>query len=478
MVATAKAARERGVHSMVGFNYRRVPALALAQRRYRRGPDRRRPPGARRLPAGLARRRRRPDDVAAAHASSPAPARWATSAPTPSTRCASCSARRSPPSTRSPTRSSRSARAPTASRTSPSTTPRGACLRTDAGAVVSLEVSRMATARKNALGIEVYGSNGALRFDLERSTSLDVCLDGADSFSRQLVTEQDTPTSTAGGRPATSSAGTHTFTNQAADFLAALAAGRSRPRRSRTGSPSSACSQRSRPAPPAVGSCVEVDGEPGLMGRPFTLFTGQWADLPLEEVARLAAGWGYDGLEIAVSGEHLDAWRWDDDEYVAERLGDPGASTACGCWAISNHLTGQAVCDDPIDFRHQAIVRDRVWGDGDPEGVRQRAAEEMKLTARLAQKLGVEDGRRLHRLLDLAVRRDVPARARRAHRGRLPGLRRPVEPDPRRLRRVRRAVRPRGAPLRDRLRLLDDRAHARGDRPPCRRSASTGTPAT
>src|ERR671920_2052460 len=116
--------------------------------------------------------------------------------------------------------------------------------------------------------------------------------------------------------------------------------------------------------------------------------TGQWADLTLEEVASYAAQWGYDGLEIAVSGEHLDAWRWEDDDYVAERLGilhEHGLAL----YAISNHLTGQAICDDPIDFRHQAIVREHVWGDGDPEGVRQRAAEEMKLTARLAQKLGV-----------------------------------------------------------------------------------------
>ncbi len=59
-------------------------------------------------------------------------------------------------------------------------------------------------------------------------------------------------------------------------------------------------------------------------------------------------------------------------------------------FAISNHLTGQAVCDDPIDERHRAIVRERVWGDGDAEGVRERAAEEMKLTARLARKLGVD----------------------------------------------------------------------------------------
>jgi len=125
------------------------------------------------------------------------------------------------------------------------------------------------------------------------------------------------------------------------------------------------------------------------MGRPFTLFTGQWVDLPLEEVARLAAEWGYDGLEVAVSGEHLDAWRWDDDAYVAERLAILDKH-GLELHAISNHLTGQAICDDPIDFRHQAIVRERVWGDGDPEGVRQRAAEEMQLTARLAQKLGVK----------------------------------------------------------------------------------------
>jgi sugar phosphate isomerase/epimerase len=125
------------------------------------------------------------------------------------------------------------------------------------------------------------------------------------------------------------------------------------------------------------------------MPKQFTLFTGQWVDLPLEQVAERAAGWGYDGLEIAVSGEHLDAWRWDDDEYVEERL-EILSRHGLEVWAISNHLTGQAVCDDPIDERHQAIVRSAVWGDGDPEGVRERAAEEMKLTARLAQRMGVD----------------------------------------------------------------------------------------
>jgi sugar phosphate isomerase/epimerase len=61
-----------------------------------------------------------------------------------------------------------------------------------------------------------------------------------------------------------------------------------------------------------------------------------------------------------------------------------------GLWAISNHLVGQAVCDDPIDRRHQAILPAHVWGDGDPEGVRRRAAEELKTTARAAAALGVD----------------------------------------------------------------------------------------
>ena len=125
------------------------------------------------------------------------------------------------------------------------------------------------------------------------------------------------------------------------------------------------------------------------MPRPFTLFTGQWADLPFEEVAKLASGWGYDGLEIAVSGDHLDAWRWDEPGYVESKLAILEKYNL-KVWAISNHLKGQAVCDEPIDFRHQAIVGPKVWGDGDPEGVRQRAAEEMQHTARLAKALGVD----------------------------------------------------------------------------------------
>ena len=127
-----------------------------------------------------------------------------------------------------------------------------------------------------------------------------------------------------------------------------------------------------------------------MSSHPVTLFTGQWADLPFEEVARLAASWGYDGLEIAASGDHLDLERADkDDAYVQSRL-DILNKYGLKVYAISNHLAGQAVCDDPIDFRHQAILRPYVWGDGDAEGVRQRAAEDMKRAARVARKLGVD----------------------------------------------------------------------------------------
>jgi len=123
---------------------------------------------------------------------------------------------------------------------------------------------------------------------------------------------------------------------------------------------------------------------------PVTLFTGQWADLTLEEVAKLASGWGYDGLEIACSGEHLDVWRAaDDDAYLKGRL-DILKKYDLEVFAISNHLKGQAVCDDPIDFRHRAIVGSHVWGDGEQEGVRRRAAEELKLTATVARRLGVD----------------------------------------------------------------------------------------
>ncbi|HLH71725.1 MAG TPA: sugar phosphate isomerase/epimerase family protein, partial [Chloroflexota bacterium] len=124
------------------------------------------------------------------------------------------------------------------------------------------------------------------------------------------------------------------------------------------------------------------------MGRPVTLFTGQWADLPLEQLAEKVSKWGFDGLELACWGDHFEVQKaLSDPSYVESRwkiLNKYGLK----CYAVSNHLVGQAVCDS-IDARHKAILPAHVWGDGEPEGVRRRAAQEMMDTARAAAKFGV-----------------------------------------------------------------------------------------
>src|SRR5690554_1273960 len=125
------------------------------------------------------------------------------------------------------------------------------------------------------------------------------------------------------------------------------------------------------------------------MSRKVTLFTGQWADMPLEELAPLARRMGYDGLELATWGDHFSVHRALNEPGYTDLLREFLSGHGLECHAISNHLVGQAVCD-PIDDRHREIVPPHVWGDGDPEGVRQRAAEELKQTARAARKFGVD----------------------------------------------------------------------------------------
>lgn len=125
------------------------------------------------------------------------------------------------------------------------------------------------------------------------------------------------------------------------------------------------------------------------MARPVTLFTGQWADLPIKELAPLVKKMGYDGVELACWGDHFQVEKaLESDSYIRD-LKDLLKKNDLQVFCVSNHLAGQAVCD-PIDERHKAILSPKIWGDGDPEGVRQRAAEEMKNTARAAAKLGVK----------------------------------------------------------------------------------------
>jgi len=125
------------------------------------------------------------------------------------------------------------------------------------------------------------------------------------------------------------------------------------------------------------------------MARPITLVTGQWADLALEVLCTKARSFGFDGLELATWGDHYEVDKaLTQPDYCAKKravLEKHGMQV----FAISGHLVGQAVLD-PIDARHRGLLPPYVWGDGDPAGVNQRAAEELKNVARAAQKLGAK----------------------------------------------------------------------------------------
>lgn len=125
------------------------------------------------------------------------------------------------------------------------------------------------------------------------------------------------------------------------------------------------------------------------MTHPVTLVTGQWADLPLETLVRKASEWGFDGLELASWGDHFDIDQALENDGYLRRKRELLEQHGLQCFAISNHLVGQCVCDQVIDERHRNMIPAQIWGDGDPEGVRQRAAEQIKKTAHAAAAFGV-----------------------------------------------------------------------------------------
>ncbi|HEX2973529.1 MAG TPA: sugar phosphate isomerase/epimerase [Tepidisphaeraceae bacterium] len=121
------------------------------------------------------------------------------------------------------------------------------------------------------------------------------------------------------------------------------------------------------------------------MARPVSLFTGQWADLPFETLCQKAKSFGYEALELACWGDHFDIVKaLSDSSYVKNRW-ETLSKYGLNCHAISNHLVGQAICDN-IDGRHQCILPPEVWGDGQPEGVRKRAAQRMADAAKACRK--------------------------------------------------------------------------------------------
>ncbi len=169
-----------------------------------------------------------------------------------------------------------------------------------------------------------------------------------------------------------------------------------------------------------------------------------------------------------------------DDDYVAGQARRSSSSTASRSGRSPTTSRARRSATTRSTQRHRDILPDAVWGDGDPEGVRQRAAEEMKHDRpRRARSSASTTVVGLHRLVDLEVRRDVPAGL--AGRWSTPGYQDFADrwnPILDVFDEVRRAVRPRGAPQRDRLRLLDDRRARWRRSATARRSASTGTRAT
>ena len=275
----------------------------------------------------------------------------------------------------------------------------------------------------------------------------------------------------------------HSFTHQVVDLVRTSRRAATRPRRSPTACRCSGCSRRSsgrggvrqsgggegRRCLAASASSSGAESRPGgvSMARPITLFTGQWADLPFEEVCRLAGEWGYDGLEIACWGDHFD--------LVGGRRGrrlrrrpprDPREARPRGLRDLQPpHRPGRLRRPDrraaPRDPARPGLGRRRAGG---------RAAARRRGDA--GRRHGPPPARRATRSSASPARRSGrPWRcSRRCPQSMIDAgyqrLRRPLEPDPRRVRRGGRAVRARGAPQRDRLRLLDGGARAGGDRAP------------
>ena len=125
------------------------------------------------------------------------------------------------------------------------------------------------------------------------------------------------------------------------------------------------------------------------MQRDIALFSGQWADLEIAEVVANAQAWGYDGLELASWGRHLDQQRALTEESYRREIKEVFARRDQKIVAISNHLVDQAVSDHYIDERHRRILPPNIWGDGDTAGIRTRATESMKTSARVAALLEV-----------------------------------------------------------------------------------------
>ena len=123
------------------------------------------------------------------------------------------------------------------------------------------------------------------------------------------------------------------------------------------------------------------------MARPVTLFTGQWADLPLEKLCEKVDEFGYDGIELACWGDHLDVFQGASDKKYCDDKIKMMETYGLKCWAISSNLAGQLVCDPNFDSRSDGFAPTDCAGDAAKK--RAWGVEAMKNTAKTAKNLGV-----------------------------------------------------------------------------------------
>lgn len=121
------------------------------------------------------------------------------------------------------------------------------------------------------------------------------------------------------------------------------------------------------------------------MARPVTIFTGQWADLGLEEMCRTAKDMGYEGLEIASWGQIDLQKAAEDPEYVRD-LKATLEKYGLGCWAIGAHLPGQCV-GDVWDPRLDGFAPAELAGK--PDEIRAWGIQQLKYAAMAAKAMGV-----------------------------------------------------------------------------------------
>jgi len=120
--------------------------------------------------------------------------------------------------------------------------------------------------------------------------------------------------------------------------------------------------------------------------RPITLFTGQFADIPFGEMCAAASKMGYEGLELATWGNHVNVKKAARDKAYVKELKDALEGSNLKSWAISAHLSGQLV-GDVFDARHNGFAPSSVAGDAG--AMREWAVQEVRYTVQAAQNLGI-----------------------------------------------------------------------------------------